>query len=972
MITVQQLRRAKGIEGYYASALSEGASEYYASQRGVWYGKGAERIQLPDEVSKEDLIAVCNNEVPKTRERLTVRTNDVRHEPVIDKETGQPVIDPKTGEVKMREVSNRRIAVDFTFSVPKSVSMHLALTHDVEAERLVHEAMRETLDDMEKAIQTRVRTAGADHDRTTGNAIVACFVHRTTRPVSGRVDPHWHCHCLLMNATYDDVEGRWKAAQLGNLIAEKPKYEAMFHSRVAEKLLAARYALRKTKQDFEISIFTEEEIRVFCKRTAQINKLEETHRSALQKRTDAIVRAGAKRGMLIDYESTYQAELAKMSAELREAKRTARLEGAALEEDWRSQFAPDRVAQFTIAASKAGSSAGFIEPNRAISLAVRHAFENRSVVEEAEMITEILKWGIGTVPVRAAEAFVESARFLRNPHKSGRVTIQEVYEEEKNVIGTVMAGKGLYARIGQAWKIQNKLVAGDKGQTNAVYYVLRSADLLTGIEGKPGTGKTTMICEAAAAIRVLTGQDPVMLAPTASAVQTLKDAGYTVADTVANFQDKIEFHDAARDRIIWCDEASLLDNKDFTWLLNFVRDNECRLICSGDPRQHGAVERGHPFEMLVARGVLKCAKLEKIYRQEDNPELLAIIEDFHAQKPEEAVKKLELSGIIRESDTHTDARLKLVDDLIEEFKAGHKVMVVAPVHRDGRKVADSVRAAMRMEGFLGQKERQIGWLESANLSSAQQMDPTHYEPGQVIEFCRRAKGGFKSGGRWEVSRKEGERVFVTRNAVEKALPLRQWKTFNVYRCDTMPVAVGEHLLITKNNRAANLRNGELRKVAAIDGDRITLDNGRQLNSSRPLHVRQGYTVTSQTSQSHESVKMFGFLPVSSTSQVNVVQMLVTLSRPTREARLYTDSGEVLLEAALRPGHGMSAVELLDGESEPEVDLWQIGHNRDKRQKEAELTPEVQRSRQMTKREQICETIRKSPNREMGMEKCIER
>jgi hypothetical protein len=128
MIRLQQLRRAKGIEAYYASALSEGASEYYASQRGVWYGKGAERIQLPGEVTKEDLIALCNNEVPKTGERLTARTNDTRHEPVIDKETGQPVIDPETGEVKMREVSNRRIAVDFTFSVSKSVSIHLALT----------------------------------------------------------------------------------------------------------------------------------------------------------------------------------------------------------------------------------------------------------------------------------------------------------------------------------------------------------------------------------------------------------------------------------------------------------------------------------------------------------------------------------------------------------------------------------------------------------------------------------------------------------------------------------------------------------------------------------------------------------------------------------------------------------------------------------------------------------------------------
>jgi hypothetical protein len=125
---------------------------------------------------------------------------------------------------------------------------------------------------------------------------------RTRAFWNARVDPRWHCHCLWMNATYDDVEGRWKAAQLGNLIADKSKYEAMFHSQVPEKFLAAGDALRKTKQDLEISIFTEEKIRVFCKRTAQINKLEETHRSEFQKRIDAIVRAGAKRGVLIDYD----------------------------------------------------------------------------------------------------------------------------------------------------------------------------------------------------------------------------------------------------------------------------------------------------------------------------------------------------------------------------------------------------------------------------------------------------------------------------------------------------------------------------------------------------------------------------------------------------------------------------------------------------------------------------------------------
>jgi hypothetical protein len=101
-------------------------------------------------------------------------------------------------------------------------------------------------------------------------------------------------------------------------------------------------------------------------------------------------------------------------------------------------------------------------------------------------------------------------------------------------------------------------------------------------------------------------------------------------------------------------------------------------------------------------------------------------------------------------------------------------------------------------------------------------------------------------------------------------------------------------------------------------------------------------------------------------------MLVSLSRASREVRLYTDSKAVLREAAIRPGQGASAVELIDSESKPEVDLWQIGHNGDTTQKEAELIREVGRSRQMTKREQICETVRKTTNREMGMERYIER
>ena len=395
-------------------------------------------------------------------------------------------------------------------------------------------------------------------------------------------------------------------------------------------------------------------------------------------------------------------------------------------------------------------------------------------------------------------------------------------------------------------------------------------------------------------------------------------------------------------------------------------------MVSGDPKQHGAVQRGHPFKMLIDTGVLECAKLEKIYRQKDVPKLLEIIEHYHGERYEAALNQIEELGVVRESDTRSDALKALVMDAIAEFRVGQKPIIIAPVHRDGKDFAEAIREQMKGEGMLGPEDQEIARLESCDLSEAQKADPINYEVGQVVECHRRLKGDLRPGEQWEVTQVLPEAVVVTRNGREKLLPLGQSKDFNVYYRDTMPIAVGEHLLITKNNRRANLRNGDLRQVQAIDGNTITLDNGYKLDASKPLHIRQGYTMTSQASQGHENPKMFAFLPVSATSQINAVQMLVSLSRASREVRLYTDSKAVLREAAIRPGQGASAIELIDGESKPEVDLWQIGHNGDTTQKEAELIREVQRSRRMTKREQICETIRKTANREMGMEKCIER
>ena len=126
----------------------------------------------------------------------------------------------------------------------------------------------------------------------------------------------------------------------------------------------------------------------------------------------------------------------------------------------------------------------------------------------------------------------------------------------------------------------------------------------------------------------------------------------------------------------------------------------------------------------------------------------------------------------------------------------------------------------------------------------------------------------------------------------------------------MPVAAGDVLLITKNSRYT--KNGDLRRVKSCNEHEIVLDNGRKLDPSIALHVRQGHTVTSQVSQSKEREKMFALALSSGLSQINATQALVSVSRAQMEARIYTDSVELFEEAVtLETGHREAAIDFLE-------------------------------------------------------------
>jgi ATP-dependent exoDNAse (exonuclease V) alpha subunit len=292
---------------------------------------------------------------------------------------------------------------------------------------------------------------------------------------------------------------------------------------------------------------------------------------------------------------------------------------------------------------KSASSQNLLDAHVAKELAVQHIFEQVSLKRELHIAGMLLRRGIARVGIAEALAWVKSAPIFVRPDPDGKLlTTREVQDAENKMIRLAAAGRGKYEALngGKEWLIRHPLVSASEEQAKAIHHVLDSKDFVISFKGPAGAGKTALIAEAVTAIESLSGKRVMVLAPSSTSVEVLRAHGFVCADTFQQFRMNPELQHGAKGQVLWVDEAGFLSVRQMLELQEFAVEHDCRMIVTGDSKQHHSVQWGDALRILERSGVIAQADLTKIYRQRI-PQLHEAIEDLSKGRTVEGFDKLD-------------------------------------------------------------------------------------------------------------------------------------------------------------------------------------------------------------------------------------------------------------------------------------------------------------------------------------------
>ena len=873
MLRITVNKSAAAAKKYYSEHYySEGKSldDYYSEKEqliGTWGGKAAEKLGLDGDIRKSDFAALCDNQMPGTGDKLTPRNN-----------------------------KERRVGYDFTFDAGKSVSLAYTFGNDENKKQILdafRQSVKETMTEIETNTQVRVRKNNQFDNAVTGNIAYGEFIHFTTRPVNGVPDPQLHAHCFVFNTTYDEQEQKWKAGEFGQVKQDAPYYEAVFHSHLTDKLQAAGYSIQKTDKGFELQGVARETIEKFSNRSKEIDELAEKQNITDEKQKSAL---GAK---------------------TREGKRITASPDEVIS-NWKNRLTQNETD--TLKNLKAAPTDEKKKENSvaALNYSLDHHLERKSVATDKEILATAIKASIGqATPEQVNQAYQDNLSIIRvKENNQTYITTKEALQEENNLISKAYGFKGRFKPINESYQFKTETLTDE--QKTAINHALTTTDGITIISGKAGTGKTTLMREVQTGIDEA-GKKIFAFAPSAEASRMVqRKEGFENADTVAKLILDKDLQEKTKNQVIWVDEGGTLSNKQMNKIFDIAKEQNARIIITGDTKQHTSVERGDALRTLQQHAGISSITVSKIQRQQ-NEQYKQAVQFLSKADIEKGFNKLDKIGAIQEITDHQERIKTIAEDYYKSAYgkgkiANKEVLVVSPTHIEGEKLTEQIRNTLKERKIIGQDEKQFMTFRNLQLTAAEKEKTENYQAGNWLIFHQNIKG-FKAGSKYEIAgtdAKDGAVMLRDNSGNVSPVSTEKASCYNVFAPKSTSLGKGDKIRITgngKTNEGVHLFNGTLYQVSGFDkqGD-IKLSNGTTLARDYG-NFTSGYVMTSHASQGKTVDKIIISQSSISFRASSKEQFYVSVSRGRQAVSIYTDDKEDLLQAISKSSERKSAIEL---------------------------------------------------------------
>lgn len=878
MMTVPKALSSGQAQTYHKLEYTSAAQSYYKQGdevKGEWQGQLATSLGLSGEVTAQEFSRLSEGQHPQTEVQM------VRH---------REAVEYQTASGKTVKAVEHRAGWDATFSAPKSVSLTALVGGDDRVREAHAAAVTVALNELER--YTHARIGGNNPAENTGKFIAAKFEHDTARPVDGYAAPQLHTHAVIFNVT-ERADGSTRALQERPFFESKQFATAVYQSELMYRLRNLGYEIEPGKSGApEIKGYSQSYLDASSLRSQQIK--DEMERSGVSGPRAAQIAAHSTR----DKKQTLTRE------EVLEAHRSVAAE-------YGNQPRQVVIDARERAQTQERDQDRATRAKEAVTYARDSLFEREAVADERLIFRDALRRGMGETTYAEVRADFEARRErgdLRSvevaKYASGRsFTTPETIAAERANIAHVVAGRNAVQPIMSAELAQDQARSRDflnDTQRRVIEEVLNSTDRIHGLQGRAGSGKTTVLASIREGAEK-SGYTVEGFAPTSRASAQLREVGID-GTTLQSFLARGDNHPSASPELrhlYMLDESSLASTRQMRAFLDKLNPND-RVLVIGDTSQHQGVDAGKPFEQMQDAG-MRTSQLDRIMRQKDT-ELLKAVEELAKNNTRQGIDMLTRQGRITEIPNRQERIAAIARDYAMQPE---NTIVVSPDNRSRQQINEAVRAELLQKGVLspdGQGFRTL--THRSDMTGADCTWAARYNVGDVLQYTTGSKAEGIERDSFATIRAVDARANTLTVELASGSSVtydpRRLRGVQVFRQTDREFSTGDRIQMTSTNKELGVANRDLGTITSIENGQMSVrmdGKAERTISFDTAEFRQfdhGYAVTSHSSQGLTAGRVLAHFDTDSVqSLINTRLAYVAISRASDDARVYTNNAETL-------------------------------------------------------------------------------